>query len=237
MLFRSSVYGNIFYNWDDRNEYDVIDGFEPRGRTINDCVGSPPPDTLDKRFWNISGLNLVIDDDRVDVKEDRGDGTTIRVYCPPGCMGNLPAISSFGGYGELEEKVEGTDFYTDESSICASASHAGALDPSIGGFVKIKLEHGLLSRNMTAGRGTFRNGIQSSQVPYDYYRLATFYEVPQSEVGVQTISGHPSALLEPLTYFQPKSVHIQKMIKASKMLKPRSSTTHSRFHAIRMRYG
>jgi hypothetical protein len=72
--------GNIYYNYGQRDETDSLDGTEPRGRSIKDCSGSPPPDKLDKHFWNIQGDNLVIDDLRVDVKEDTGDSTTIKVH-------------------------------------------------------------------------------------------------------------------------------------------------------------
>jgi len=68
----SPAYGNLYYNYADRMEKNHLDGDEPRGRSVRNCVGSPPPDKLDKHFWNstLGGDNLVIDDGRVDVNED-----------------------------------------------------------------------------------------------------------------------------------------------------------------------
>ena len=90
-----------------------FDGEENEGRSIKNCVGSPPPDRLDKEFQFITGGNLVVDDERVDVEEDSGDGSTIRVRCPAGCQstGTSP-------------RVWGTKYYTDNSRICEAALHA-----------------------------------------------------------------------------------------------------------------
>jgi hypothetical protein len=71
--------GNLYYNHGNRFDASPLDGSEPRGRSVKDCVGSPPPATLDKRFWDVTGDNLVIDDGRTDVDEDTGDSTTITV--------------------------------------------------------------------------------------------------------------------------------------------------------------
>jgi hypothetical protein len=181
------VFGNIHYNYLYRNRSSIIDGFEPMGRTIHDCIGSPPPDRLDKDFWftNSSG-NLVIDDDRVEVKEDTGDGTTIRVNCPASC---LPAAPT-------DARVWGTDFYTDTSSICEAAIHAGVIDATQGGMVLITLQRGILSRNLTAGGPTLQNNVQSMQVPYEFARVVTLARYPLATVGVQTIAGFPAALLQ-----------------------------------------
>jgi len=68
----SPAYGNLYYNYADRMASNHLDGDEPTGRSVRNCVGSPPPDKLDKHFWNgtFGGDNLVIDDGRVDVNED-----------------------------------------------------------------------------------------------------------------------------------------------------------------------
>ena len=44
------------------------------GKYIKNCVGSPPPDTFDKKFLANGGLNLVVDDLRVKVNEDSEQG-------------------------------------------------------------------------------------------------------------------------------------------------------------------
>ena len=160
-----------------------FDGEENEGRSIKNCVGSPPPDRLDKEFQFITGGNLVVDDERVDVEEDSGDGSTIRVRCPAGCQstGTSP-------------RVWGTKYYTDDSRICEAALHAGAID-SAGGLVTITLERGLLSRNDTYRHGSSHNGVTSGTAPHDAERLVSMSLYPEATVEVQTIAGYPAALL------------------------------------------
>lgn len=167
----SAVFGNIYYNYAHRNVSSITDGYEPVGRWIYDCMGSPPLDRLDKQFWNTSGGNLVVDDGQVDIKEDTGDGTTIRVSCPALCT--------------YATDVRGTEFYSDDSSICQAAIHAGIINASEGGLVLISLERGVLSLNMTAGRASLRNGIQTEQVPYGWPRVFKVHPYPEATVGVQ----------------------------------------------------
>ena len=83
--------GNTYNNYDSRSISDVEFGEDYVGRMIKDCVGSPPPDFLDKRYWNDTvstypyNYNLAIDDYKVDTREDPNEGTTIKVRCPKGC--------------------------------------------------------------------------------------------------------------------------------------------------------
>jgi len=42
---------NIYRNFVQRDEYDPHMGFDIVGRGVKNCVGSPPRDALDKRFW------------------------------------------------------------------------------------------------------------------------------------------------------------------------------------------
>jgi hypothetical protein len=60
------VSGYIYYNYDYASVSDPVEGDELVGRQIKSCVGSPPPDALDKSTTN---TNLVIDDGRTSVKE------------------------------------------------------------------------------------------------------------------------------------------------------------------------
>lgn len=188
----SPVFGNIHYNYRFyANLSTATEGFEPVGRTIQACVGSPPPDRLDKRFWNdsttaITGENLVVDDGRVAVKEDTGDGTTIRVRCLPGCT---PLVASDAG-------VWGDEMYSDDSYICQAAIHAGVIDDN-GGLVLVTLERGRMVRNASEwGSGVMRNGVLSYDVPDEHPRLVRLATYPEASVGVQTIAGYPAALLE-----------------------------------------
>lgn len=69
-------------------------------------------------------------------------GQTLSVVCPS---------------GQATDKVWGTDIYSDGSSICTAAVHAGVLEPSTGGSVTIKMlgaQPDLV--------GTERNGITTS---------------------------------------------------------------------------
>lgn len=74
--------------------------------------------------------------------EFRGqDQTRLAYWCPPGGQ---------------EHTIWGTDHYTDDSSVCTAAVHAGAITYSSGGFVVIVIEQG-----MTAYTGSLRNGVES----------------------------------------------------------------------------
>lgn len=72
---------------------------------------------------------------------DAGKQTT--VYCPPGC-GRATAW--------------GTDLYSDDSSICTAAIHAGVITAADGGLVRVTIENG--GRNFAA---SVRNGITTSR--------------------------------------------------------------------------
>ena len=75
----SAKSGNTYYNHKQLDDFrGRFDGEESEGRSIKNCVGSPPPDRLTKEFEFVTGANLVIDDARIDVDEDTGDGTTIQ---------------------------------------------------------------------------------------------------------------------------------------------------------------
>ncbi len=79
-----------------------------------------------------------------DISEEVG---TIHDFdCPPGCPANSP--------------VWGTDVYTHDSAICASAAHAGRILLAVGGPVRFELTPGL-----DAYEGSSRNGIESRPWP------------------------------------------------------------------------
>ncbi len=58
--------------------------------------------------------------------------------------------------GELSDRVWGTDNYTNDSSICTAAVHAGLINPRSGGTVAIELRPGASSYP-----GSARNGVAS----------------------------------------------------------------------------
>jgi hypothetical protein len=120
----SSVQANIYYNYYNRLDVDPIDGSEPRGRSIKDCVGSPPATRMDKHFWDREGDNLVVDDGQVELFEDTNDGTRISLRCPLDCLDRID------GTDPLQTMVKGLDYYTDDSPVCLAAQHAGPSEPS-----------------------------------------------------------------------------------------------------------
>ncbi len=67
------------------------------------------------------------------------NGTTVRFHCAPG---GTPGT------------VWGTDVYTDDSSVCGAAVHAGLFDRANGGDAVLRILPGL-----PAYRGTARNGV------------------------------------------------------------------------------
>ncbi len=67
-------------------------------------------------------------------------GATQTIYCPAGCTGS----------------VWGTDIYTDDSSVCTAARHAGVIADA-GGYVAVTILEGQESY-----AGSERNGVASS---------------------------------------------------------------------------
>jgi LCCL domain-containing protein len=80
-------------------------------------------------------------------------GKTYKFKCPP---------------GGKESSVWGTDIYTQDSSICNAAVHAGKLASESGGSVTIELRPGESSY-----RGTTRNGIRTN----DYGKYGSSFVV------------------------------------------------------------
>ena len=181
--------GNTYNNYDYRNVSDVEFGKDYVGRTIKDCVGSPPPDYLDKKYWSDTvsnypyNFNLAIDDYKVDTQEDPNEGTNIKVRCPKGCS----ASAVYGG-----------PFYSTESSICSAAVHMGVITFADGGLVTVTLQRGVKSRVPANVAATTRNGITSRSLGrwQDVHRLFTVEAYPLATVEVQTVSGAPAGLLE-----------------------------------------
>jgi len=70
------------------------------------------------------------------------NGTRTTYYCPAG--------------GSLSDRLWGTDLYTDDSSICTAAVHAGLVTTAAGGTVTVEIRPGAASYS-----GTSRNGVGS----------------------------------------------------------------------------
>lgn len=191
---------HVYYNYLQKGAVDPDDGNEPYGRSVKNCVGSPPPDRLDKRYWNVSlvdgasdGANLVVDDGRVDVDEDTGYGTTLKLRCPPGCLAGALALDAPG--------LRGGGPYADTSSVCYAALHAGVIDDD-GGMVVVTLQRGTDARQPAVrGGGAGAHGVAAGplggQAPggMGAERLFSVAAYARHIVEVQTVSGHPAASL------------------------------------------
>jgi LCCL domain len=55
-------------------------------------------------------------------------------------------------------QIWGTDVYTDDSSVCSAAVHAGVISPATGGSVTIEMREG-----QSAYTGSTRNGVTSAE--------------------------------------------------------------------------
>ena len=96
------------------------------GKFIKECVGVPPFDYLEKRFVDVTGDNLVIDDNRYEVNEDSEQGMSLLFHCPKDCNTQVGSAT-----------LQGTEWYSQESSICVAAIHAGVVSGLEGGYVRI----------------------------------------------------------------------------------------------------
>lgn len=70
------------------------------------------------------------------------NGQRFTYHCPP---------------GTVSTRLWGVDLYTDDSSICTAAAHAGLINAQSGGTVTIEIRAGA-----NAYQGTTRNGVKSS---------------------------------------------------------------------------
>lgn len=190
----SRVESNIQYNYgypflNDRN----------RGKYIKNCVGTPPYDLLDKRYLNVSGDNLVIDDGYIRVNEDSEEGMAVIVHCPSFC-GTDQNIR--------DNLIEGNQYYSESSSICLSAIHDGIISNDTGGYLQVifnRYDYLNFVVNSTIkelySTGHSRNKLSSSDIPNEsftslnkrIFHMETFY---QHITIVHSISGHPNAPLE-----------------------------------------
>jgi len=179
----SRVEGNLQFNFGFPYEGDL-----DKGKFIKNCVGIPPQDLLDKRFVNITGDNLVVDDKRSRINEDSEQGMAILINCPASCE----SVGSSTG-----ARLEGTVWYSESSSVCQAAIHNGTLT-SAGGLVQITFERldylqGDLGIYLY---GTQQHGLTSSNIPVDTARVFSLVPFNVSNNMVHTVGGNPSAPLE-----------------------------------------
>ncbi|OQS07103.1 hypothetical protein THRCLA_00879 [Thraustotheca clavata] len=185
----SPAMSNIYYNWVNRSVSNVNAGLNILGRTIQTCVGSPPIDllttgTMSKTMYDTLGNPIT------SINQDKDVGSAIQVQCPTNCTGTSPV------YGSL--------IYSDSSSICSAAIHLGVLSNTTTGLLTITLLSNTLYSNATFTNGSVANGITSLSILTNQ-QAARFFSVAQTpitQVGVQTIAGRPSEILEAANGYQ-----------------------------------
>lgn len=237
-LTASPVSGNVWYNhWRNVNEGsgsasegvdvaaetdnngDYLYAEDPEhvaGRVIRQCVGFPPPYRLDRAIDPFDAL--VVDDGLEVASEDTGRRTTVRISCPTSCVAAVER-------GHAKGKVRGSpDFYTDDSSVCMAAVHAGVLSnasaaspapvqPSVStrgsssssesedpDMVVVVIARLLLGNTSEAAASTLpsyssANGVLAEGAPRDMERGFALEMALPSEVTTQTIAGRPAGAL------------------------------------------
>jgi len=209
----TAVEGNIYYNYKHRNVYHIDLGIDVVGRSMKDCIGSPPSSKLDKKYWaDIDpnkypyNENLIIDDLQTFIREDPNEGTVIKIKCPPGCYtGNITEeeeIVVFGGKINNPSLLNGrkmgddtTNIYAESTYVCAAAIHAGVINQDIGGTVDVTIRPELNTTVLSSSISTdsIQNGIVSKRIMAggQLYSVSSSY----NGVGIQTIAGKPTSLL------------------------------------------
>ncbi len=179
----SRVESNIQYNYGSPYQNDLDYGKRPKN-----CVGSPPPDTLDKHFL-YQGDNLVVDDHNVLINEDSEAGLSMMLYCPPGCSSS----SANDGNGII---VEGNYWYSDKSSICLSAIHAGTINETTGGYLQITYQRRAHIWDTNYDLGTTNHSITSTDISnVTVTRIFTTEKYNVSTNIIHTVAGIASAKL------------------------------------------
>jgi len=185
------VESNVYHNYQVKNLYDENLGLDFVGRGTKDCVGSPPKDVLDKRFWNDTATiypfneNLVIDDELKNVREDPNQGTVLKVICPKFCNNDLEV---FGG---TKDKESSKTFYSEYSSVCGAAIHSGFKSEGTDDIIDIMIHRG---NNQKVISGIFQNGIRSHDISNSVSRLFSLSK-SSFDKTVQTISGSPTNMI------------------------------------------
>ena len=184
----SRTEANIQYNYGLPNEDDPNPG-----KYSKNCVGTPPTDYLDKRFVEVTGDNLVIDDNRHEVNEDSEQGMSILVHCPSDCANPLNVDT-----GTIQQ---GTDYYSEESSICRVAIHQGSLPNfgALGGYIRVTFQRrAFVNQTSTVIHtlGSNRNGIRTYDIPRETARVFTTAPHTVSEVVAHTVAGKSKSKID-----------------------------------------
>eukprot|EP00804_Cyclotella_cryptica_P001991 CCRYP_007413-RA/>CCRYP_007413-RA protein AED:0.05 eAED:0.03 QI:0/0/0/1/1/1/4/0/2016 len=179
----SPLEGYIHYNYLYRYVYDDKLGLDYIGRTLKDCVGSPPSSLLDVKSWNETiqdypfNFNLVVDGLKTQVREDPNDGTRITVVCSSSCS------DDFAQHDMIEVSMPGIEvnhFYSEAVSVCGAARKEGILTEGGSRIVDITIVSNDIL-NQSSG-----SLLESRQ--------HFFASTSSGEMRVQTIAGAPARL-------------------------------------------
>lgn len=184
-LASSSLSGNTFYNHLHRNTFDFDLGYDFIGRSVKDCVTSSPPSAMDRRRWNDAG-NLVVDGHSYSEREDPNEGTIVKVACPSGCESS--AVISGGALAD-------ENFYSEDSSVCLAAIHAGVIGADEGGLVDVVIRAELdvdMAHMLKVGE---KNGVVSVLLSRNNTARVVSVLSGSPDTIVQTIAGAPTTLL------------------------------------------
>ena len=183
-LASSSLSGNTLYNHLHRSTFNIDLGYDFIGRGVKDCVASPPSFNMDRRRWNDTG-NLVVDDHNYSQREDPNEGTIVKVSCPSGCVSS--AVISGGG-------LANDNFYSEDSSVCLAAIHAGVIAADEGGLVDVIIREELEKEAPHLLEVGEKNDIVSIPLPNNTARVVSVLSGSPDTI-VQTIAGAPATLL------------------------------------------
>lgn len=177
-LTTTPVEGNIHFNYQYKDTFDINLGQESIGRSIKNCVGSPPTHRLNKKRWRdfISSdpytYNHVVDDNIPFIREDPNDGTRITVKCSSTCS-NIGAV--YFATNVTSYVVGSTTLYSEATSICTAALNEELLDET--GLVEVTVVSGSQSDHAVNGS---RQYFIVSKVTQDL-RLQTIAGAPTSQ--------------------------------------------------------
>lgn len=138
-LATTPVEGNIHFNYQFRDNYAIDQCQDSIGRSVKNCVGSPPISRIDKRRWSefISSdpytYNLVVDDNSTFIREDPNDGTRITIRCHESC--SIDGAVNFVTINTSD--IGSSKLYPEETPICSAARHEGILDGN--GIVEVTI--------------------------------------------------------------------------------------------------
>jgi hypothetical protein len=183
-LKASPTAGNIYYNFGlTLTQNDIVSADvagEPVGKRVMNCQGVKPKDTAMKSTGETSDATGGTRYSSFSVVENSGALSRFILKCPIGCGSPPPGV-----------KVAGNVSYTDDSSPCYAATHDGKVDPAEGGIIAIYITGELpLMPSIT------RNGITSDPITSASPRSFTIERLPDNELVIDTMAGHPGAPLE-----------------------------------------